>query len=131
MAYHDDSCYSPSALDPTGGTFDAQKACANQQTGQISTLQMQQEKLGYLKATESGLAGTAYAGLGQAGQAVGGLSPYIGDPLPQPTTKSCPCCGYCPHCGRSNQTPTYYPVYPSITCSVPANTQYINLNNTY
>lgn len=36
--------------------------------------------------------------------------------LPQQTP--CPCCGYCPHCGRRNTDPYTYPnIWPTITCT--------------
>lgn len=123
MAYNpSDPNYYVNVSDPCGQDLanyqqqacgNAQKAYADQQTGQIPTLAMQQEKLGYLK--EVGQAGMS-GGITSAGL---GYGAYIGDPLPQPIPKSCPCCGYCPHCGRSNQTPTYYPVCPSITYTTP------------
>lgn len=29
----------------------------------------------------------------------------------QDSTSRCPCCGYCPHCGRSNFSPYQWPNY--------------------
>ncbi len=47
----------------------------------------------------------------------GGVSGTAGTYYPvtvQPAT--CPCCGYCSHCGRSNQPPTQ-PVLPYVVWS--------------
>lgn len=94
MAYNpSDPNYYVNVSDPCGQDLtgsqqacgNAQKAYADQQTGQIPTLSRQQEKLGYLKGGgQAGISG----GITSAGL---GYGSYIGDfPPVSPPSRGCP-----------------------------------------